>query len=221
TMLTNSTSSLIEDNYTSPLVTLPGFENYPARFQMNNMRYSQFSPNGVIYDNNTSIDPANPAPTSGYRFTADGLGIEEFAYGFRGASNASSVMNGDGPLTTTGYSLRAGNERKTLFTNFEYNFTERTTGYFQARYNTTDAINRNPYTTSTSCARFDTPGVAAVAGGSANAGDTIYFGTGTAPGDQFVLPIPPYNQPVTPGMERNPLWNNANFREFIGGAPTV
>src|SRR5690606_10022364 len=72
TMLTNSTSSLIEENYASPLVTLPGYEDYPARFQMNNMRFSQFSPSGVIYDNNTSIDPANPAPTSGYRFTADG-----------------------------------------------------------------------------------------------------------------------------------------------------
>src|SRR5690606_18489231 len=106
-------------------------------------RYSQFSPNGVIYENNTSTDAANPAPTSGYRFTADGRDIEEFAYGFRGASNQGSVMNGDGPLTTTGSSLRAGNDRKLAYTNFEFNFDERTTGYFNARYSLTDGENRN------------------------------------------------------------------------------
>ncbi|MFO7324500.1 MAG: TonB-dependent receptor [Pseudomonadota bacterium] len=221
TMLTNSTSSLIEANYDQPIVALPGYEGYPARFQMNNMRLSQFSPNGVLYENNTSTDPANPAPTSGYRFTADGRGIEEFAYGFRGASNASSVMNGDGPLTTTSYALRAGNERKIAYTNFEFNFNERTTGYFNARYSLTDGRNNNPYTQNNACVRFDTPGVAAVAGGSAKAGDIIYFGTGTIPADQFVLPIPPYNQPATPGIERNPLWNNPNFRAFIGNAPNV
>jgi hypothetical protein len=63
--------------------------------------------------------------------------------------------------------------------------------------------------------------VAAVAGGTAQAGETIYFGTGTIPADQFVVPAPPYNQPATPGIERNPLWNNANFRAFIGNAPNV
>ena len=221
-MLTNSTSSLIEDNFSSPVVQLPGYEDYPARFQMNNVRYSQFSPYGVIYENNTSVDPANPAPTSGIRFTPDGTGIEEFAYGFRGASNQSSVMNGDGPVTTSGYSLRSQNERKIAFANFEYNFTETMTGYMQARYSVTDGYNRNRYTTGNVCARFQTPGVAAIAGGSAKAGDTIYFGTGTIPTDQFVLTIPPYNQPATPGIERNPLWNNANFRLFLSeGGTTV
>ncbi|MDQ2640188.1 MAG: TonB-dependent receptor [Pseudomonadota bacterium] len=220
-MLTNSTSSLIEDNFSSPVVALPGYENFPARFQMNNVRYNQWSPAGVIYENNTSVDPANPAPTSGIRFTPDGTGVEEFAYGFRGASNSSSVMNGDGPVTTSGYSLRAQNERKVAFGNFEYNFTERTTGYVQARYSVTDGYNRNRPSNSNVCARFQTPGVAAIAGGSASAGDTIYFGTGTIPTDQFVLPISPYNQPATPGIERNPLWNNANFRLFLsdGGTP--
>ncbi len=217
-MLTNSTSTIIDANFNQPVIALPGFENYPARFQMANVRFSQFSPYGVIYDNNTSVDPANPPPTSGYRFTADGRNIEDFPYGFRGASSQSSVMNGDGPVTTSGSSLRSASDRKTLFTNFEYNFTERLTGYLQGNYSKTNGENRNNYTTSLACARFQTPGVLGAAGGTAKAGEVIYFGTGTLAGDQFVLPISPYNQPATPGMVRNPLWANANFRAFISGS---
>jgi outer membrane receptor protein involved in Fe transport len=220
TMFTNSSSSLIEANYTSPVIPLPGYEGFPARFQMDNMRFSQFSPNGVIYENNTSLDLAAPPPSSGVRFTPNGRSVEDFAYGFRGASNQSSVMNGDGPLTTSGASLRAANERKSLFANFEFNFTEQTTGYLQTSYAKTHGYNKNRYTTSNACVRFNTPGVAAIAGGTAKAGDIILFGTGTITTDAFVLPIDPYNQPATPGMVRNPLWNNANFRAFISAPST-
>jgi outer membrane receptor protein involved in Fe transport len=221
TLFTNSNSGLTEEGYGSPLVPLPGYENFPARFQMANMRFNQFSPNGVLYENNTSTDPNSPPPTSGYRFTADGTGIEEFPYGFRGASNASSVMNGDGPVTTSGSSLRAGSERKSLFSNFEFNFTERTTGYLQTSYAKTEAFNKNRYTANTACVRFNTPGAAAIPGGTAKAGDTIYFGSGTIANDQFVRPVAPYNQLATPGMVRNPLWNVASFRTFLGVGGTT
>src|SRR5690606_28821957 len=59
----------------------PGFENYPARFEMQNVRYSQFSPNGAIYSNSDAADN-----TSGFRFTDDGIGVEEYAYGYRGGA---------------------------------------------------------------------------------------------------------------------------------------
>ncbi len=141
TMFTNSTSSLIEDNFTSPVIALPGFEGYPARFQMANVRFSQFSPNGVIYDNNTSLDLAAPPPTSGYRFTPDGRGIEEFAYGFRGASNQSSVMNGRRARHHQRFVAQGpAVDRKTLFSNFEFNFTERLTGYLQTNYAKTEGF---------------------------------------------------------------------------------
>jgi outer membrane receptor protein involved in Fe transport len=226
TMLTNSASSLTEENYNQPLIPLLGYENYPARFQAENMRYSQFSPNGVIYSNlapNAFNDPANPRPTSGVRFTADGTGVEPFAYGFRGASNQSSVMNGDGPVTTSGSSMRSGNVRKTMFSNLEFNINERTTTYLQTNYSKTHGENKNRYTMGTVCARFNTQGVRGAAGGSATAGTIIYFGTGTITADQFVVPVSPYNQPITPGMVRNALWSNANFRAWLaeGGGTTL
>jgi outer membrane receptor protein involved in Fe transport len=221
TMFTNSASGLTETTYGSTLVPLPGYAGYPARFQMSNMRLNQFSPNGVIYENNTSLDLAAPPPTSGYRFTADGTGVEEFPYGFRGASNQSSVMNGDGPITTSGASLRSGSNRKSLFSNFEFNFTERTTGYLQTSYAKTDSYNKNRYTTSNACVRFNAPGVAAVSGGSAKAGDVIVFASGTIANDQFVLPVPPYATLATPGVVRNPLWSVANFRTFLSQGGTA
>ncbi len=116
----NSNGSL--SNATGVLTPLPGYENYPARFQVENLHYSQFSSNGVIYSNNTSTNLASPPPSAGYRFTEtpsdNGLfGVEPFAYGYRGASSASSVMNGDGPLATTGKPLRSGNDRKSATEN--------------------------------------------------------------------------------------------------------
>src|SRR5690606_4604540 len=142
-----------------------GFEGQPARFQMANLRFNQFSSNGVIWEGYSDNRIDRPEPTTGYRFTQDGLGIEEFPYGFRGARNpdrsGASVMNGDGPLSTTGTTLRPESERKSLFVNFDYNFTERTSGYVQGSYAVTEANNNNRYTTSTACARFDAPGVPA------------------------------------------------------------
>src|SRR5690606_19260608 len=125
-MFNNNTSFFAQpEDVLSPQ---PGFEGMPARFEMANVRYSQFSPIGAIYS--TSGDPEN---SSGYRFTDDGMGIEEYAYGYRGGTG-QSTMNGDGPLATTGTTMRPSTERRTLFTNFEFNFTERTTGYFQGNY---------------------------------------------------------------------------------------
>jgi outer membrane receptor protein involved in Fe transport len=220
-MFTNSQSSLIEANYDSPVISIEGFEGLPARFQMADVRYNQFSPSGVLWEGYSDNRIDRPAPTTGYRFTSDGRDIEEFSYGFRGARNQSSAMNGDGPLSTTGTTLRPESERKNLFTNFEFDFTERTTGYLQASYAMTNANNTQRYTQTIGCARFDAPGVPAQTGGKVVAGETVYFGTGTIAADQMVVPAPPYNQPATPGMVRNEIWNNPNFRAFIGNAPAV
>jgi outer membrane receptor protein involved in Fe transport len=127
---------------------LPGFEGLPARFEMNNVRFSQFAPTGTVLHNNSTI-------TSGYRFTDAGTDIQEYAYGFRGGTG-QNVINGDGPLATSGTPLRPDNERRTLFTNFEFDFTDTLTGYVQGNYARTDAFNRNRYTTGNYCARFNT-----------------------------------------------------------------
>ncbi len=186
------------------LVPLPGFEGSPARFRMDNLRYSQFAPAGSIYSN--SVDN-----TSGFRFTEDGTGIEEFAFGYRGGTNISTTLNGDGPLVTSSMSMRPDTRRKTAFANFEYEFTERTAGYLQAGYATADSLSRNSYTAGNTCVRFNATGVAAVPGGSAAAGtDIAYGGNGEAFTDPFNGGAP------VPDFPRNALWGNANFRTFLG-----
>jgi outer membrane receptor protein involved in Fe transport len=205
TMFTNAEGSL--SNAAGVLTPLRGFEGLPARFQMSNVRYNQFSPYGVIYENNTSADPNSPPPTSGYAFTADGRGIAPFAYGYRGARNLGSTMNGDGPLTTTGTTLTPSSERRTFFTNFEYDFTSATTGYVQGRYATTHGDNKNRYTTGTACVRFDNRGIAAVPGAKVLKGQVIQFGS--IGETHFVNGVA---TPKTPDA----YWNNEQFREFIG-----
>jgi outer membrane receptor protein involved in Fe transport len=210
-MFTNSEGSL--SNASGVLAPLRGFEGMPARFQMANVRYNQFSPYGVIYENNTSTDPNSPPPTSGYRFTSDGRGVEQFAYGFRGARNLSTTMNGDGPLATTGTTLTPASDRKNFFTNFEYDFTTTTTGYLQARFSNTHGDNKNRYTTGTSCVRFEDPGIAAVPGAKVNGGERIFFGS---IGETHLVNGVP--APLTPDAR----WNNAPFRSFVNAqGPTL
>lgn len=182
---------------------LPGFENQPARFRMSNLRYSQFAPGGSIYSNNVDN-------TSGFRFTDDGTGIEEYAFGYRGGTNASTALNGDGPLLSTGMALRPSTERASVFTNLDFDFTERLTGYVQASYAKVDSLSRNPYTIGNACVRFNTPGVAAIAGGAAAAGTDIAYGGN---GETFT---DPFNGGPVADFPRNPLWSNANFRAFLG-----
>jgi outer membrane receptor protein involved in Fe transport len=208
-MFTNSEGSLSDP--AGLLMPLQGFEGLPARFQMANVRYNQFSPYGVIYENNTSTDPASPPPTFGYAFTEDGTGIEPYAYGFRGARNFGSTMNGDGPLSTTGTTMRPSSTRKSFFTNFEYDFNARTTAYLQASYAMTDAENRNRYSIGTSCVRFNDPGIASVPGAKVNAGEQIFFGS--IGETHFVDGVA---APLTPDAR----WNNEPFREFVGAAST-
>jgi outer membrane receptor protein involved in Fe transport len=191
------------------LEPLPGFEGYPARFRMNGVRYSQFAPTATILSNSSNN-------TSGYRFTEDGTGIEEFAYGLRGGTGRPTI-GGDGPLVSTAMAILPGTERHTAFTNFEYELTPRLTGYLQGSYARTEALNRNRYTSGTACVRFNAPGMAAQPGGTASAGEFIpYGGNGEAFRDPFVDGVPYVDQaPV-----RSPLWSNANFRQVLGNAPT-
>src|SRR5690606_6441829 len=129
-----------------------GYEDMPARFEIANVRYEQRWSEGAVYHNDALA-------TSGNRFDPFGVGGTEYAYGYRGGAS-TSVVNGSGDLVTSTQTLLPSNERKVFFSNFEYNFTERTTGYFQARYANTQAENRNLHTTGTYCARFDSPGQA-------------------------------------------------------------
>ncbi|MDQ2642098.1 MAG: TonB-dependent receptor [Pseudomonadota bacterium] len=161
----------------SLLTPLPGFEDMPARFEMSNVRYSQYSPNGTLYHNNASI-------TSGFRFTDDGSDVDgsRYAYGFRGGVSPPGVtrpsaMNGDGPLVTTDTVMRPSSERKTLFTNFEYNLTETTTLYLQGNYAKTEGLNKNAPTAGTYCARFDAVGTV---GTNAPAGTVWNYSTNVA-----------------------------------------
>src|SRR5690606_13896349 len=115
------------------LVPLPGFESYPARFRMDDYRYSQYAPTGTIYSSAASN-------TTGFRFTEEGTGIEQYAYGYRGGSGRNTT-GGDGPLLTSGLTLLPRTERRTLFTNFESALNDRMVGYLQGSYADTDTLN--------------------------------------------------------------------------------
>jgi len=217
---------------------LEGYEAFPARFQMANVRRSQFSPTGTIYVNNATV-------TSDYRFSADGRDLEEYALGFRGGTGRDS-MNGDtyldgshSPLSTWGTVMRPSSERKSFFSNFEYDFTERTTAYVQASYARTDSVNLNTYTEGTACSRFQDAGVAAVPGATARAGDVVLghpLGTAAvavlwddwamgAPGNPLGGPPAAVNNnaPLIQWQESSgQQFQNANFRTWLGwSGPTV
>jgi outer membrane receptor protein involved in Fe transport len=172
-----------------------GYEAYPARFQLDNMRYSQWSSNGVV------LITGNAAATTGWRLTDDGIGIEEYALGYRGGTQTGQTVNGDGPPITDGQSMRSQNERKTIFTNAEFNITERTTAYMQANFAKTEGSNRNTYTTSTNCVKFGSAGVAGIAGVTAVLGQTFqYF--------------------PTPSTAVQGSLRNASFRAYLGNIPS-
>jgi outer membrane receptor protein involved in Fe transport len=171
TLFTNSTN--IGSDPAGLLTPLPGYEMMPARFEMSNVRYNQYSPNGVIYSN-TSLN------TVGYEFSDDGSNASgnPYPYGFRGGVGLnSSVMNGDGPLLTSQTVLRPSSERKTFLANFEFDFTDRLTGYLQGNYAQTEGVNKNVPTTGTYCARFNAAGTS---GTNAPAGTVWNFSTTTA-----------------------------------------
>jgi outer membrane receptor protein involved in Fe transport len=150
TLFTNSSGT--QADLTAANSPFIGYEGLPARFEMANVRYEQRWSEGAIFHNDALA-------TSGYRFDPSGVGGREYAYGYRGGAS-TSVVNGSGDLITSTQTLLPSNERKVFFSNFEYNFNENTTGYFQARFANTQAENRNLHTTGTYCARFDSPGQA-------------------------------------------------------------
>jgi molybdopterin molybdotransferase len=69
-------------------------DEFPARFEMANVRRSQFAPTGTIRLNNATF-------TTDWKFNKEGTELEEYALGFRGGTG-SNAMNGDGPLATWG-----------------------------------------------------------------------------------------------------------------------
>jgi outer membrane receptor protein involved in Fe transport len=197
---------------------LDGYQNYPTRFQQTNVRYSQWGgdtpdeyANGSVYHNNANI-------TSGFRMTEDGTGIVEYPYGFRGGVNPAfpagalpTAINGDGPVITSGTAMRPSNNRKTLFGNFEFNITDRTTAYLQTNYARTEAVNHNRFTTNTNCVRYNTAGVAGT-----NVGlSEIFYNTPTVQGT-----VGGSNWPAT-GRTRNAAFNQPTqptqaFADFLG-----
>jgi hypothetical protein len=171
-------SSASTSNLSQIRVALPGFEAYPRQFMMTDQRYSQFAPTGTVYHNSTSN-------TSGYRFNTNGTDIEEYSYGYRGGTGTSTV-GGDGPspsqpngspVTTQFTPMRPESDRKTLFGNFEYNLTERTTAYLQTNYAKTEGRNVQAQTSGSYCVRYDSTGTA---GTNSLAGQRIYFTVATA-----------------------------------------
>lgn len=150
TLFTNGSGS--QEDLTAANAPFVGYERLPARFEMSNVRYEQRWAEGALFHNDALA-------TSGFRFDASGANGTEYAYGYRGGASTSAV-NGSGDVVTSTQNLLPSNERKVLFSNFEYNLTERTTAYLQARYANTRAENRNLQTTGTYCARFDSPGQA-------------------------------------------------------------
>jgi outer membrane receptor protein involved in Fe transport len=153
-LFTNSTSS--QEDLTAANAPLQNYTNMPAHFEVENLRFEQRWSEGAIYHNDERA-------TSGFHFDASGVGGTEYAYGYRGGASPvgggfPSVVNGSGQLATSTSTLLPSNERKVFFSNFEYNLTDSTTGYFQARYANTQAENRNLQTTGNYCARFDSPG---------------------------------------------------------------
>jgi outer membrane receptor protein involved in Fe transport len=169
----------------APMTPLVGFEGQPRRFQMANVRYSQFAPAGAIYVSDVSR-------TSGYRF--DGvpdpvtglLGGEEYAFGFRGGSTnaitgiANDAMNGDGPLATSGQTLRPSNESRSFLASFEYDITPTTVFTLEGTYATTDALNKQRYSQGIYCTRFDQGLAIPVRGTNVAAGQVLRFSTTTA-----------------------------------------
>ena len=119
-------------------------------------------------------------------------------------------------------------ERKSVFTNFEYDISSRTTAYVQANYARTDALNRNTYTTGDYCVRFDQPGGAVPGRRRANAGDCHRttaralrrFGDDT-PRNWTGGPHNPTHAQYCL-RPRSTVWSNANFRIWLGsvGGPT-
>src|SRR5690606_13410925 len=73
--------------------------------------------------------------------------------------------------------------RKTFFANFEFDFTERMTGYAQANYSRTESENRQAYLASSHCVRFNSPGINGTNG---SAGDIWWNGTSTGNGYRTV-----------------------------------
>ncbi len=200
-----SNNSTVSSDPLGVSTPLPGFETFPARFEMANVRYSQFSPTGAIYHNSV-------ANAVGYRFSADGSAVDEYSYGYRGGTNTaatSGVMNGDGPLVTSGTAMRPSSDRKTLFSNFEYDLTGSTTAYLQANYAKTEGLNKNRYTSGTYCARFNAPGIR----GTNSAAQTVWnygstFGT--------LIDGSPYNSPLAKSAQLSnaPANSGFNIREL-------
>ena len=199
-------------NVLDTFTPLPGYEDFPARFQMANVRRSQFAPTGTLYFNNSNV-------TSNQRFNDSGTDLDEYSLGFQGGTGRDA-MNGDGPLATWLTPMRPSSERRTLFLNFEYDLTERTTGYVQANYARTEALNKNAYTTGNYCVRFDSQGVAAQLGAVASQGDLIAGGGASWPSvpvvdfDQWLAGHP--NPALLPEVSAGPQFNNANFRQWLG-----
>jgi len=161
-LFTNSSGS--QADLTAANQPLLGYEGLPARFETANIRYEQRYSEGALYHNDAAF-------SSGYHFDAAGRGGTEYAYGY-GGGTSTQAMNGSGLPVTSTQPLQPSNERKVFFTNFEYDFNERTSGYLQARYANTEALNRNQQTMDTYCARFDTQGQAS---SFAPAGALLYY----------------------------------------------
>ncbi len=197
-LLVNSSNSFLQPGAT--FTPLPGYENQPYRLAATNVRYNQWSPNGVIAATN-----ATPNATTGLRFvpTSNGLlDVQEYALGLNGLNaGQGSVVNGDGPLATSLTTLAPANKRKTATSHFEVDFTDRMTGYLEGSWAKTGGLNRIRPSLSTNCVRFDNKGTPAQKGLQIPAGTLVRA----------------YDS-VTQGVP-NAAFSNPAFLAFIGLTP--
>ena len=162
----------------------PLYPGRPLRYRADGFARSQWSTNGAI-----SLD--NFDATDGFKFNDAGTDIVPYTTGFRGGGNrpaafsgfgsGNTVLGGDGPLGTYRNRLITENDRKSLFSHFEFEFSNRMTGYAEANFSRSSGANPQYGTAEDVCVRFHTPGIAARAGEVYPAGTRIYF-FGAPPG---------------------------------------
>ena len=150
-LMTNHTGTAFSSG--DPITPYPEFAGQPHRFRVNNLRASQFSPNGVIAIQDAEVP-------GGYRFTDDGRDIEWYDFGVRGGGGPGSrAIDGDGPLPGKNRTLMPANERQTFFGRFEYAFSDNFTAYIEGNYAETEGLNVQWPTQLWSCVKMPTPDV--------------------------------------------------------------
>ena len=152
---------------------LPGFEDLPARFQMGNVRYSQFAPEWRdLSQQRRELRIGLPVHRRRQRHRGIRLRLPR-------RHRSSNVMNGDGPLVTSGH-RDAAEQRPQDAVHAISNSTSPSARRPICRPTTPRPRARTSNATrpAPACVRFDTPGAV---GNNAAAGDVLDYSSRTVP----------------------------------------